>query len=114
MLTVAIVGATAAALAPRTAPLAATPGVGGAAQFSAIRHIVEERCVPCHAPQPAQPGFSAPPKGVLLDTPEAILKTVALMAPQIETRAMPVGNLTGMTDSERAQILDWVRRGAPH
>jgi uncharacterized membrane protein len=114
VLTVAIVGATAAALAPRTAPLAATPGVGGAAQFSAIRHIVEERCVPCHAPQPAQPGFSAPPKGVLLDTPEAILKTVALMAPQIETRAMPVGNLTGMTDSERAQILDWVRRGAPH
>ena len=59
---VAIVGVTAAALAPRTAPMAATPGAGGAAQFLAIRHIVEERCVPCHAPQPVAAGLFGSPE----------------------------------------------------
>ncbi len=29
------------------------------------------------------------------------------------TRAMPIGNLTGMTDTKRNQILDWIQHGAP-
>jgi uncharacterized membrane protein len=33
---------------------------------------------------------------------------------QVETRAMPIGNLTGMTEQERAQLLDWIQSGAPH
>jgi uncharacterized membrane protein len=37
-----------------------------------------------------------------------------VLAPQVETRAMPIGNLTGMTESERTQLLDWIRRGTPH
>jgi uncharacterized membrane protein len=26
---------------------------------------------------------------------------------------MPIGNLTGMTDAERAQLLDWIRHDSP-
>jgi len=37
-----------------------------------------------------------------------------VLAPQVESRAMPIGNLTGMTESERTQLLDWIRRGTPH
>jgi uncharacterized membrane protein len=37
-----------------------------------------------------------------------------VIAPQVQTRAMPIGNLTGMTDSERSRLLDWIGHGAPH
>jgi uncharacterized membrane protein len=111
-----ILAATAAALAPRSARIAA---VGGAAvtpqaRFAAVQSIVAQRCAPCHAAAPTQPGFTVAPKGVLLDTPEGILAQTAIMGPQVDTRAMPIGNLTGMTDPERAQLLDWIRHGAPH
>jgi uncharacterized membrane protein len=111
-----ILAATAAALAPRSAPTASVEGVPltPQAQFAAVQSIVAQRCTPCHSAAPTQPGFPAAPKGILLDTPEGILTHTALMAPQIESRAMPIGNLTGMTDPERAQLLDWIRHGAPH
>jgi uncharacterized membrane protein len=110
-----ILAAAAAAMAPRAAPpstaaSARTP----AAQFAAAQHIIAERCVPCHAVVPTQPGISAPPKGLLLDTPEAILTHVPLIAPQVQSKAMPIGNLTGMTEPERSQLLDWIQRGAAH
>jgi uncharacterized membrane protein len=83
-------------------------------EFSAVRRIVAERCVPCHAASPTEPGFSTAPNGLMLDTPEGILTHVAVIAPQVQTRAMPIGNLTGMTDSERSRLLDWIGHGAPH
>ena len=32
---------------------------------------------------------------------------------QLETRTMPIGNLTGMTDEERATVLAWIRQWRP-
>jgi uncharacterized membrane protein len=49
----------------------------------------------------------------MLDSPEAILTHVTVIAPQVATKAMPIGNLTGMTDAERSQLLDWIQRDAP-
>jgi uncharacterized membrane protein len=108
-----IIAATAAALVPKPALLGAAPGTP-AAQFAAVRQIIAQRCLPCHAAQPTQPGFAEAPKGVLLDTPETLLARAPMIGPQVEARAMPVGNVTGMTDSERRQLLDWIRRGTPH
>ncbi len=115
-----IIAATAAALAPKPAALDAARAAASdatqapQAQFAAVQHIVALRCVPCHAAQPSQPGFSAPPNGVLLDSPAALLTRAAVIAPQVETRAMPIGNLTGMTEPERTQLLDWIHHGTPH
>jgi len=107
----AVLAATAAALAPpTTSPAAADTPV---MHFQAIQHIVAIRCAPCHAAAPTQPGFATAPKGLLLDSPEAILTHVSVIAPQVATNAMPIGNLTGMTDAERAQLLDWIRRDSP-
>ena len=75
---------------------------------------VAARCAPCHSATPTQPGFAEAPKGLVLDTPQDILTHVAVIAPQVAARAMPIGNLTGMTDPERTQLLDWIQRGAPH
>jgi uncharacterized membrane protein len=108
-----ILAVTAAFLAPPAATssiAAATP----AAQFSAVELIVARRCMPCHAAIPTQPGITTAPKGLMLDNPAAILAHVSLIGPQVRARAMPVGNLTGMTEPERAQLLDWIGHGAPH
>jgi uncharacterized membrane protein len=51
---------------------------------------------------------------VRLDAPEFILLHTAKMQQQLATRAMPVGNVTGLTDAERAELLAWIQRGAPH
>ena len=119
-----IIGATAVALAPKSgtpadAPSADTDASAHAAappamQFAAAAQIVTRRCVPCHAVTPTQPGFAAAPNGVLLDTPADLLARASVIAPQVETRTMPIGNLTGMTEPERAQLLDWIKRGTPH
>jgi uncharacterized membrane protein len=105
----AILGATALALAPGAAPLQAAP-----ADFGAIQHIIESRCVPCHAATPTEPGFAAAPKGVLLDSRASILAQLPLIEPQVASKAMPIGNLTGMTDAERSQLLYWIHHDAPH
>jgi uncharacterized membrane protein len=82
--------------------------------FERIETIIAQRCRSCHAPSPTQPGFPAPPNGVLLDTPEHILARTTQMDQQLTTRAMPVGNLTGLTNEERAELLAWLHHGAPH
>jgi len=112
VLGLAILAATAAALAPPPkSPAAAADSP--VTRFAAIQHIVALRCAPCHAAEPTQPGFAAAPKGLLLDSPEAILAHVSVIAPQVATNAMPIGNLTGMTDAERTQLLDWIRNDSP-
>jgi uncharacterized membrane protein len=99
--------ATAAVLAPREARDT------GAVPFARVQGVIGARCVSCHADKPAFQGLAEAPKGVKLDTPER----VRAAAPQIyqqaaRSKAMPPGNLTGMTDDERALLDRWYRSGA--
>jgi uncharacterized membrane protein len=87
-------------------------GVNGG--FARIQAIVAQRCTSCHSANPTQSGFTAPPNGLLLDTPERILAHTEQMRQQIATRAMPLGNITGITEEERTEMLAWIDRGAPH
>jgi uncharacterized membrane protein len=78
-----------------------------------VQAIVRERCASCHAERPTQPGFVRAPAGVLLDTADRI----RVAAPRIHqaaviTKTMPIANLTGITDSERAVLAAWARGGA--
>ncbi len=69
--------------------------------------IMENRCVQCHAINPTQPGFAAAPLGVVLDS-EAQLKLQADHVKQVvASQYMPLGNMTGMTDEERALVAAW-------
>jgi uncharacterized membrane protein len=99
---------------PRTSARSASNPAQTAQQFADVQSIIQQRCVPCHQPSPNFAGFSAAPKGVLLDTPEHILANTAQMQTQLSTRVMPIGNLTQMTDAERATVLAWLGDGAPH
>jgi uncharacterized membrane protein len=101
------------ALAPHNTLTGAAAG-NAAERFARVQSILQQRCVTCHAPQPSFAGFPAAPKGVLLDTPEHILTHTVAMQTQLATRVMPVGNLTQMTEAERAEVLAWLGDGAPH
>jgi uncharacterized membrane protein len=113
-----IIAATAAALAPRPADwVGSAPGANAvppAQQMAAVEVIVNARCVPCHAAHPTQAGFTSPPKGLVLESSDDLLTHLTLVEPQLATKAMPIANLTQMTDTERTAVLDWIHRGAPH
>jgi uncharacterized membrane protein len=102
----------AVAVAPRP-PAVATRGGAQAVSFARIRPILERRCVTCHAAKPTRPGFTAPPAGVLLDTPQHARANARRAYEQaVATHAMPLGNITHMTDAERALLGAWVDTGA--
>ncbi len=90
------------------------PEAGNAAPtFAQVQAIIGQRCVSCHADKPTQEGFAAAPKDVKLDAPERITANEQRIYEQVvATKAMPIGNLTGMTDAERATIAAWVAGGA--
>ena len=72
-----------------------------------ITQIIERRCVACHAIKPTQPGFAAPPLGIVLESPADIQTHAERIAATVQTRYMPIGNLTAMTDQERASVANW-------
>ena len=74
--------------------------------------IIQQRCAPCHAQTPTQPGFVQPPKGVVLQSLDQIRQHSAMIAQTVGSQYMPIGNLTGMTDQERAKVLGWIAQPA--
>jgi uncharacterized membrane protein len=111
---VLIVAGVAAALAPARVPQTGAAAEPPAVQFQRVQAIVAQRCAVCHTAVPTQGGFAAPPGGVRLDLPEQILMHTLKMQQQLAARTMPVGNATGMTETERAELLAWIARGSPH
>jgi len=77
-----------------------------------VKSVLDARCIGCHATQPTQAGFAQPPKGVVLETPEQIGQNAAKIAETVGNRYMPIGNLTQMTDDERALVAAWFAQGA--
>lgn len=82
--------------------------LAGTADIGTVHKIVTERCSSCHANAPSQPGFQAPPKGIIFESQEDIIRQALVIHQQtVVTKAMPIGNLTGITDDERATIDAW-------
>jgi len=80
--------------------------------FAAVAQAVQARCPMCHTAEPAWDGVPEAPRGVHLDSEVAIAnhaRQIALWAGY--SRAMPPGNVTEMTEEERALIVAWFREG---
>lgn len=71
----------------------------------AIMDIVHTRCTTCHAAQPTQQGFAAPPSGIILQTPADMKIHQDKIVTAVQTGYMPLGNLTQLTDTERQQLV---------
>jgi uncharacterized membrane protein len=82
-------------------------------KFAEVKEIVGQRCHVCHAARPSFPGISEPPKGIRFDSPSQIAAQAPLIYAQaVATHTMPMGNATGITDEERAQLGAWINGGA--
>jgi uncharacterized membrane protein len=78
--------------------------------FAEVRDVIMGRCSMCHSATPNWPGVPEPPKNVILDTDTGIAshaKDIAMEAGF--SRAMPPGNISEITDDERALIVAWYR-----
>ena len=73
-----------------------------------VRPVIEHRCVSCHASQPTHAAFPAPPAGVIFENDQQIVQDAERIYQQtVVTRAMPIGNLTGISEEERQLIDAW-------
>lgn len=94
---------------PRTPAAAAGPPVS----YARVAPVFAQRCAVCHSQHPSQPGFAAPPAGVLLDTPQHIRQNAQrAYAQAVASNAMPLGNATHMTPQERSLVGAWISQGA--
>ena len=104
----AAVALLALAVAMRPTPLAAS-SAGRAPSFATVQAIIANRCAPCHSLSPTEPGYASPPAGIVLETAAEIRDDAALIeAAAVGSQAMPLGNLTGMTQAERATLARWL------
>ncbi len=79
-----------------------------------VENVVLSRCSMCHTEEPLWEGIAAPPKGVMLDTPERIRQHAGPIHMQaVLTHAMPPGNITEIEPAERALLGAWYDAGAP-
>ena len=85
-------------------------GAGGSAEpasFEEVQGIVEQRCVPCHSPDPTIEGYD---QAGLIDfsNPENIRANAELINTVVVVqKRMPFNNETNMTQEERDRIASW-------
>ena len=70
--------------------------------FAQIQPVIAQRCAPCHS-------GASPPLGIRFETKAEIEARASDIERQaVQTKAMPPGNATGITDAERALLAAWV------
>lgn len=98
-------------LAPAAPVAGAADKAAAAVDIGQVQKIVEARCVQCHAAKPSL--MPTPAKGILLESPDQIRGHAQAVYQQVVvTKAMPLGNMTNITDDERAVIGKWFEAGA--
>ena len=95
---------------PESTTRTSSPRIGASEGMA----IVRVHCATCHSATPTDQSFSAPPAGLILDTLADVRgKATLIYQRTVVDHSMPLGNLTGMTDSERARFGAWLEAGAP-
>lgn len=73
-----------------------------------VADVIMGRCAMCHAATPVWAGIAIAPKGVLLDSPEAVaVQREAIRIHSVLSRSMPPNNITEMTIEERRLVANW-------
>ena len=102
---VLLLAITAYGVRPQSSHAAAVPAARAHA-------IATERCATCHAASPAFQGLAVAPKGIVLETTAHLRAHSAAVRAQVAGRVMPPGNVTNMTEAERAALIAWLDAGA--
>ena len=75
--------------------------------------MIKEHCHVCHAKKPTYPGFYAPPGGIVLNDRQSVLISLSKSLSATQTKYMPLGNLTKMSDKERDDLVLWMQAQQP-
>jgi len=93
-----------------------TPGSDGdvaEVKFPQVYEVMLKHCISCHAVKPTNKLVEKPPAGLVLERPEQIKAASAKIRLQtVFSKAMPLGNQTGMTDQERKLLGNWIAQGS--
>ncbi len=96
-----------------TAPQKSTTECKTAIRFAEVNSIINTRCISCHSSKPTDDLWTAPPNGVVYDTPADIVKLKDnILQRAVITKTMPLNNKTNMTPEERETIRCWIEQGA--
>jgi uncharacterized membrane protein len=101
------IAALAILIRPQTESAAGTPAV----PFARVAQIVDQRCTACHSLHPTK--VAEAPLGITMDTPVEIQRLAPSIQQQaVDSTAMPLGNVTDMTTTERRLLGRWIAQGA--
>jgi uncharacterized membrane protein len=81
--------------------------------FTQVNTIIKKRCISCHSSNPTDDVQKFAPNGIAFDKPEQIQRqSERILIRVVQTRTMPQGNKTNITDEERDQLGAWIEQGA--
>ncbi len=96
-----------------TAPAKPDDNCTATVSFRKVESVIRERCISCHSARPTDNIYTAPPNGVVYDTPQDIVKMKdKIMQRVVITQTMPLNNKTNITPEERRLIRCWIEQGA--
>ncbi|GAB7549839.1 urate hydroxylase PuuD [Cupriavidus sp. CuC1] len=110
---VAVLAVVAVMIAPVQREVVAGKDGAAATQvsFTQVQEVINSRCIQCHAAAPKMMPSAA--KGIKLDTADEIKAHAQMIYQQaVQQKAMPLGNVTQITDDERALLGQWFEAGA--
>lgn len=82
--------------------------------FSSVQLIIQKRCITCHSSNPTDDINKIAPSGLKFDTPEEIKSHAdRILVRAVQTKTMPQGNKTEMTEEEREMLRVWIEQGSP-
>lgn len=95
---------------PQTSANATEPVAVQAPTLAQVQAVLQARCTACHSATPTL--MPSAPAGLLLDNDAAIRAAAPRIYQQVvQLKAMPLGNVTHITDAERALIAQWYLAG---
>jgi uncharacterized membrane protein len=88
----------------------ASAALGGNISDPDVLQIVHKHCTTCHAVNPTHESFREAPKNIVLESVAELKKHAAVVYSQtVQGRAMPLGNQTDMSETERAELGQWLK-----
>lgn len=97
--------------APQTSANTTVPVAVQAPTLAQVQAVLQARCTACHSAAPTL--MPSAPAGLLLDNDAAIRAAAPRIYQQVvQLKAMPLGNVTHISDAERALIAQWYQAGA--
>lgn len=81
-------------------------------KFAEVQSVIHKRCLACHSAHPTDDIQKTAPNGIMFESADEIIKQKdRILFRVVQTKTMPQGNKTGITEEERAMIGRWIEQG---